>query len=600
MINNIKTMFNFNMLIVMLVASSAAFGQDQPADAPETSVAPAPESILPGAVRPPSIPAADESTIPEQTSGSAASKTTLESKTGAGVAVPPLLADLPPAPLTADIGSGGPLPAGFGTGADSWTGSRGSLATELMRHLDTPLASRYGHIALRRLLMTKASPPAGADPLKFVAARAHLLLRMGEAEAAKMVIETVPVSVYDRGLFTVAAQAHLAAIDLAATCPLAQRAIVFSPDAQWPLLSAICSALQGDDSGAALGLDIAQQGGKVNKYDLSIAQQAVTAVAGGGRAGLAPWPVGGLFTSYRVGATYASGQSFPDSALVHAPLAVQSWLARSAFVDVETRYKLSWTAAALGTMSADEFISGWAARGAGLEPRVLAYRPEGLLQKAASAPTTGARYAAMRQLWALGRNERSRLAMWLITSDAAARFPLLASQSAVAPDLLRSMLMGGRLKEAKRWAPFLLANGGDALNKAWPLLYFADPAALHPTPKLIEAWLSGQNGDSATRRKQILVASLDGLAPALLADTSISRSSKPDDVSSGSLFIKLADAARRHAKGEVMLLGSLAMGHSWADVSTGALKAVLSAYHAVGLDSDARLIAAEAIIMAGG
>ncbi len=580
--------------------SLAAYAQDSQADTPETSAAPAPESILPGAVRSPSVPATPAAPITD-----AVTNPSVTIEHSGEAAVLPLGAEPAAAPIMADVGSGGPLPVGFGTGTDSWAGSRGALATELMRHLEAPLASRYGHIALRRLLMTKASLPAGADPLKFVAARAHLLLRMGEAEAAKMVIETVPVSVYDRGLFTVAAQVHLAAIDLAATCPLAQRAIVFSPDSQWPLLSAICSALQGDDSGAALGLDIAQQGGKVNKYDLSIAQQAVTAVAGGGRAGLAPWPVGGLFTSYRVGATYASGQSFPDQALISAPIAVQSWLARSAFVDAETRYKLGWTAAALGTMSAEEFISGWAARGAGLDPRVLAYRPEGLLQKAATATTTGARYNAMRQLWAMGKNERSRMAMWLITSDAAARFPLLPSQTAIAPDLLRSMLMGGRLKDARRWAPIVLASEGDALNKAWPLLYFTDSQVIRPIPKLIEAWLdaqsgTGQNSDIINRRKQMLIASLEGLAPALLTGASISRSSRPDDVSAGSLFIKLADAARRHAKGEVLLLGSLAMGHNWSDVSPGVLKAVLSAYHAVGLDSDARLIAAEAIIMAGG
>lgn len=588
----------FGFLIAACALTTPVFAQDPQSDRADGTATPAapsaPQSILPGAVGPPA-PMPEENTGPVAPAADGMAASPLANDTG-GLS-PALPADLPLAPITADVGSGGPLPAGFGTGTDSWVGAQGGYSTELMRRLEAPLASRYGHILLRRLLMTKASPPAGADPLQFITARAHLLLRMGEVEAAKMVIETVPLSVYDRRLYTVAAQTHLAAIDIAATCPLAQKAIVFSPDTQWPLLSAICSALQGDDGGAALGLDIAQQGGKVNKFDLFVAEQAVTAVAGGGRSGQVAWPEHGRFTSYRIGATYASGQSFPESALLKAPAAVQAWLARSAFVDPETRYKLGWTAAALGTLSSDEFISGWSARGSGLEPRVLAYRPEGLLQKATLAPTTGQRYAAMRQLWAMGKSERGRMAMWLITSDAAARFPLIASQSAIAPDLLRSMLMGGRLKEAARWAPVLQSVGGDALTTSWPLIFLADPRALQPNDTLVEGWLNAQSGDGDKRRKQMLVASLEAFGR--LGDASISRSSKPDDVE-GVVFAKLIDAVRRHARGEVVVLGALAMGHSWSAVTPGILRAVLSAYRAVGLERDARLIAAEAIIMAGG
>ena len=60
-----------------------------------------------------------------------------------------------------------------------------------MRRMDTPIASRWAHIALRDALLAKVTAPRDVHPVDWVAERAWLLLRMGEADAARMLIAGV-------------------------------------------------------------------------------------------------------------------------------------------------------------------------------------------------------------------------------------------------------------------------------------------------------------------------------------------------------------------------------------------------------------------------
>lgn len=561
---------------VLLFSGPLMAQTDSPPVAPEA----APQSILPGILKPapapstetPSPPPAPALTPPDQSTPTAATNIVVD--------------------LSREQASYGPLTGTFGLGQDVWSGADGRTVTALLRRLRTPLGSRYGHILLRRLLMTQAAPPNGADLAPFMAARAHALLRMGEVEAAAMLVNAIPVATYDRSLYTVATQVHLAGGDIGATCPMVERALLFSTDTQWPLLSALCSVLAGDDGGAAQSLDLARQEGHVNRFDLALTEAAVTAIAGGGRGGTISWPVGGLFTSFRIGVGFASGQNYPDWALIAAPSAVQAWLVRQASIDNETRFRLAWTAASIGVLSADEFVSLWAARGSGLDERARAYRPEGLLITAANSASLDDRRRAMQRLWDLGRRPHSRLAMLLVTSDAAARYPVRRDQAAYAPELLRSLLLGGRLSDVARWAPVLKAAGGDAFSKAWPMLFFAAPDTVRPTADLIDSWRDAQSGNDAKLRRQLLVAAMQGLGFA----TSQRALPAPADP----LFGALENAARKHQRGSVVLLASQALAPGWANLTPAALKAVVAALVQVGLARDARLIAAETLIMTGG
>jgi hypothetical protein len=601
------------LLLVTVAGIAASFcapvvAQDAGAGPAEEAQPSRPQSLLPGRIDAPPPP--EESSAPEpllpgsvSTTPSAPGTAEVPQTAASGPSAPTVEAVA--VPLAIDASTIGPLTASNGGyGADLWNGSRGSFVNFIMPKLTTPVGSRFGQIALRRALATAAAPPPGANQIAFHTARTQLLLRLGEADLASKLAAAVPQQTYNRQMYAVAGQAHLAAFNVPATCPLASKAIVFSPDNLWPLLSAVCSAIQGDDSGAALGIDIARQSDKlkVNRFDLYLADRMLTAMSGGGRGGVIDWPKDGLLTSFRLAGIYAGGQSLPIAALKQKNSAVHGWIAKSGMADSTTRFVSAWTAASTGVLSTDEWIGLWAQRGSQMTSAQLAYAPEGLLVRANAAPYKE-RIAVMKQLWKLGKgNARADLAMRLLTSDAAARLPLNPVAIADSPELVRSMILGGCFAEARAWWTYLQSQKNNAaaqkaLLEIWAGLELTDWKNTIPSNvKLLESWVNSQPADVKDRRGALLSAAMQGLGYGFAATADVQ---KFDLTPSGTAYERLADAAKRRAKGEVIILGSLLMGDSLDSISPETLHAVTKAYRMAGLQAEARLIAAEVVLQAG-
>ena len=80
-----------------------------------------------------------------------------------------------------DLDDGGFGSAGFGA-------RDGLFLASVMRSIDAPLASRWASILLRRALLSPSTAPPGMNGADFVAERAWLLLRMGEADMARALV----------------------------------------------------------------------------------------------------------------------------------------------------------------------------------------------------------------------------------------------------------------------------------------------------------------------------------------------------------------------------------------------------------------------------
>ena len=76
----------------------------------------------------------------------------------------------------------------------------------LMRRMGTPIASRWAHIALRDTLLAKAHSPRDVNPIDWVAERSWLLLRLGEADAARMLVDEVDTDRFTPKMVQVAVQ----------------------------------------------------------------------------------------------------------------------------------------------------------------------------------------------------------------------------------------------------------------------------------------------------------------------------------------------------------------------------------------------------------
>src|SRR3546814_1830316 len=92
-------------------------------------------------------------------------------------------------------------------------GVRGQYAAAIMRATNGNLASRWGHILLRRALLSAIDTPKTINGADLAADRASLLLRMGESIGARWIVQSVDYDRASRRLVSAAQQTYLATAD---------------------------------------------------------------------------------------------------------------------------------------------------------------------------------------------------------------------------------------------------------------------------------------------------------------------------------------------------------------------------------------------------
>ncbi|MDI1294600.1 MAG: hypothetical protein PSY12_01705, partial [bacterium] len=120
----------------------------------------------------------------------------------------------------------GPLtPQSQGMEPGAFGAQRGPFLAALMRQTRAPIVSRWASILLRRTLLSATDTPGGIDGADWAAERAWLLLRMGEADSARLMIQSVDPDNYTPRLYAIAMQTYLATADPAGLCPLSAGAL---------------------------------------------------------------------------------------------------------------------------------------------------------------------------------------------------------------------------------------------------------------------------------------------------------------------------------------------------------------------------------------
>jgi hypothetical protein len=489
-------------------------------------------------------------------------------------------------PLTPDLG---------GYGENAFAGSDGRFVDGLLRRLTTPVASRWAHIVLRRALLTRAAAPVGANPGDWIADRGRVLLGMGEVDAAKALLDNLPVDRMTPRLIRVTGQVALAAADLPGLCPVADVGGAVSPDPLWPLAEAMCAAMAGDDISGASGFDAMRAGNKVDPFDVMLGERIATISGGGGRAANIDWDGAAAITPFRFGAAAAAGVPVPLARLNELAAATGGtswgWVLRAPGQTAEARAAALRPAAALGIASADDMVGAVAAASAGLDRSALDASPAGTLRDAYAAPTTAARVAAMRTIWASGATDPDRYAALVETGIAAARLPVDRAAAADAPNLVAAMLAAGIDDRARRWWPVVAAGTDPAARAAWALLAAGANGGIAVSPARFAAYAK----DVSPHRAALLLAALAGHGAARGPGREAARRSASlgPVVNSWTRAIDAAGAARR--TGEVAVLTATGMQTRWAAMPPAYLAHIVAALVATGRGHEARMIAAEAV-----
>jgi hypothetical protein len=467
----------------------------------------------------------------------------------------------------------------------------GSFLTNILRHTNGPLASRWGTIMTRRLLASRTETPRGVNGADWVGERAWLLLRMGDAVVARQLVQQVDAGRYSKRLFQVAMQTFLANGDLGGMCPLADEGARIVADPAWKMARPICSSLAGEQ-GTASALLNQGRGRWMSGIDYLLAEKAVGAGTNGRRSVKIEWEKVTGFNAWRHGLANATGIEPPARLYALSGAHVDGWLAQMPMLSVKSRIGAAPVAASLGVLSNRAFVDLYAQAEDDPDSGDTARATADLLGTAYAGSDNTARVAAMASIWDAAKEPRVLHANLVLTARAAALVAPSPDHKAQSDRLVASMMTAGFDRSAALWTDVV---GEGSLG--WGLLAVGAPGM---NGKVSYGQLSDfrSNDDSADYHKSaLLLAGLAGL-------DRVDSSAQSDFIEKLGVNVlrntrwskAITQAAGRGESGTVVLLAAAGMqGDDWTRVPAQHLYYIVRSLKQVGLDAEARMIAAEAI-----
>lgn len=555
-------------------------------------------------------PAAQQSPTPAPAPASpGGQQLSAQTQVGAGVAVTDAadesaMEEAPPPPVEyPDFARRDPFtvgviePADAGLGTSPWGASDGAFLETLMRRMDVPLASRWLHIELRDALLSRARSPNSVNPVDWVAERAWLLLRMGEADAARMIVAGVDSDRFTPKMVQVAVQTALATSDPAGLCPVTDR-LEDADRRIAPLVRAMCSALAGEPESATAQIANARRRGPIGGIDLGLAQKVVGAASDTGTAATIEWEPVESLTAWRYGLSTATAMDPPERLLTAASPQVRAWHARAPLISLQSRLESARIAAGLGVFSSQSLIDFYSELYDATDPNELGGTDSWQLRLAFAGRDLDTRLGAMRHLWGLGSNSLQKEASRAMLATAAARIPPDADLQADAPELIASMLAAGLDKHAQRWSDAVTHMDDKYADRCWAMLALAAPDrdSVDLSEGRVENFIE-HDTSANKKRSQLLVAGLAALGRIDLATASRLNSRYALNIERTSNWTAMIDAAaERGQAGTVLILaGTGFQAPAFDAIPSAHMFHTVAALRKAGLDFTARMIAAEAL-----
>ncbi len=564
-----------------------------------------PESLLPegfGDPPPPPTPVAGRPTpnVPGS-SNEAAPATPLtgdESATEEEAEEEPELAvrfDVPPSARQSlnDIGILSEASGGFP--ADSFGALDGAFLRQIIERTSGPIASRWGTIMARRLLASRTNTPTGINGADWTAERAWLLLRMGDSVVARNLVQQVDGADYTKRLHEVAMQAYLANGDLAGMCPITESGVRLVNNGRWKMTRAICASLAGEQGSATAFINQGRYQGWVRGVDYLLAEKAVGAGINGRGSVKIEWENVEGMNPWRFGFSAAVGLEPPERLFANTGRQVDGWRVQLPMFTPTVRAKYASNAAALGILSNRNMVDLYAQVLDDPDaPDAVRARAENL-GNAYIASGEDDKVAAMTSLWTTAAAGADYHASLVMTARAAALIVPDADHQAEADRLISSMLTAGLDRSAARWID-VVADG----SLGWALVTLAAPGRVAPADYNSLDDFFGNDESIDGHKSRLLLAGLSGLGR---IETDARREFASDlkvNISRQTPWSKaITAAAGRGEQGTVALMAMAALqAPSWSAVPTHHLYHIVRSLRQVGLEAEARMIAAEAVTFA--
>lgn len=475
--------------------------------------------------------------------------------------------------------------------ADLFAGSNGPYLLALANSIRRPSASRWATIVTRRALATRAITPPGISGQDWVARRAWLTLRMGDAPAARALLQQVDAGNFSRSLYETALPVYLANGDPAGTCALVNGANNELDSRHWKVMRAICAGLAGEQGRAMSFLTQTRVRGWATGIDYLLAEKVVGAAARGGRAVKIEWDGVSEIDVWRHGLALTVGLLPPAQLYEGRSDHLRAWLATAPMLPAADRTNFSMIGASRGVLSNRALVDLYSRAAAETDDDAPVRGITNLLEAAYTGNEPSDRLEAIRELWQQ-EDATQRYAMEVLTARAAALLPPDDYASDTDVDrIVSSMLTAGFDTQAARWAG--RASSG---SMAAALLAVGAPGNAAISRDDVENFR--ENDESSGQRKsQFLVAALAGLGRLENTEANDLAADMDFSLTRASTWTREIDrAAQANRGGAVILLTAAGLQTgSWSAVPARHLYRIVRALKAVGLESEARMIAAEAI-----
>jgi len=580
------------MRIKTLLIASAAVILALPALAQQASAPqPAPVTATPT----PSAQAAPGETATETSSQSGADESAVEEVSGTNLVQPTPAVEYPGWARRDPWTVGAIRPSDSGLGDDAWGNTSGTFLTTLMRRMHTPIASRWLHISLRDALLAKLHAPGDVQPIDWVAERAWLLLRMGEADGARMLVAGVDTDRFTPKMVQVAVQSALASADPSALCPLEDGMKKYDPSTL-ALVRAMCASLSGEPDNASAMIDQARRYGRIGGVDLSLAEKVVGAGGNGGRSATIEWDPVDSMTAWRFGLATGTGMMIPDRLLNASSVQLRAFQARAPLLTAQQRLPSAMIAAGLGVFSSQTMVDLYSAIYDTTDPNDLSGSDAWQLREAFVGKDADTKLAAIRKLLGTGKDSLSREAARALVARAATLVEPDAKLAKDAPELISAMLAGGYDRAAARWLSAVNRMDDQDADRCWAMLALGAPNIADVSTGRVTSFIKRDTSHNHVR-SALLVAGLAGLGR-ISADTANSLNQKYDlGLGHVTGWTKAVDAAagRGNAASVLVLAGTGFQTPYFDQVPPSHLYHTIAALDRVGLGFDARMIAAEAL-----
>jgi hypothetical protein len=460
------------------------------------------------------------------------------------------------------------------------------------------IVSRWGHILLRRALASRMAAPLGMDPVEFAALRVGLLNRLGEFAVARAVVQDIDTANWSPSLTAEALTAYLASGDITGACPAVRLQGSARDDGEWQLMQAICNAYAGETALAASQLDRALGRGIAPRIDVLLARRFAGAAGRGQRAVQIEWEPVEQLSPWRFSLATALGEPVPEKLLDPALAASDgAYYARAGallpMLPAAQRAAYAGRAAREGIMSSQALIDLYSAIYADPAAEGDAATRAATLRDAYLADDPETRIAAMQQLWDAGGaiSGGDGYGAQVLTAYAAARIPADADYADSAGSLIAAMLTAGLDRDALAWRG-VVEEG----SLGWALIILSAPRASAVGQGAVESFI-GDDDSEGSRKSAFLVAGLAGLGRIEAGDAATLAGDLGFDLARETRWSRaISRAAEVNNPALVALLAGLGMqGTSWKAMTPLHLYHITAALRRVGLEAEARLIAAEAV-----